>query len=116
MRKRRKARINETNISDPQRTPISLKTDGFTIRLVKVYLPKESDSSENKKKLLYKLLNKACKKRKKNLKNLLLLVISTLRHHWSLKNVITTKIILFLMMIVTGMVPASIHFLSNQLC
>ena len=112
MTKRRKARINETNISDPQRTAINLKTDGFTIRLVNVYLPKESDSSENKKKLLYKLLNKACKKRKKNLKNLLLLVISTLRHNWSLKNVITTKIILFLMMIVTGMVPVSKHFLS----
>ena len=60
MRKRIKARISETNVSDPRITAINLEIDGFNIRLVNVYLHKESDSSENKNDPFYKLLNKAC--------------------------------------------------------
>ena len=58
--------VKESEILDPRLIAINIKAWGFNTRVVNVYSPTETESSEAKKESFYRLLQKACIKKEKH--------------------------------------------------
>ena len=60
IRKSKEITFDDPDILDPRLMAMNMKVNGFSIRLVNVYSPTNSNGSDSQKDAFYRMIKKAC--------------------------------------------------------